>query len=73
MEKIAVNEFRRQVGEYINQVHYAGKAFVLTKGEKKMAALVPISLLDRLTELEQLLKQEPAAQPDPKSPSDQLP
>ncbi len=47
-----MNEFRRQVGEYINQTYYAGKAFVLTKGEKKVAALMPIAMLNRLTELE---------------------
>jgi len=46
-----VNEFFRQVGEYINQTYYAGKAFVLTKKEKKVAALVPMALLNRLTEL----------------------
>lgn len=45
-------EFRRQIGEYINQTYYASKAFVLTKGEKKVAALVPITMLNRLTELE---------------------
>lgn len=47
-----MNEFRRQVGEYINQTYYANKAFVLTKGEKKVAALVPMAMLNRLTELE---------------------
>lgn len=52
MENLTMNEFRRQVGEYINQTYYAGKAFVLTKGEKKVAALVPIAMLNRLTELE---------------------
>lgn len=52
MENLTMNEFRRQVGEYINQTYYAGKAFVLTKGEKKVAALMPIAMLNRLTELE---------------------
>ena len=52
MEHLAMNEFRRQVGEYINQTYYARKAFVLTKGEKNVAALVPMSMLNRLTELE---------------------
>ncbi len=50
-------EFRRQVGEFINQTYYAGKTFILTKGEKKVAALVPVSVLDRLTELEAFYKQ----------------
>lgn len=52
MENLTTNEFRRQVGEYINQTYYAGKAFVLTKGEKKVAALIPTTMLNRLTELE---------------------
>ena len=52
MENLAINEFRRQVGEYINQTYYANKSFVLTKGEKKAAALVPMAMLNRLTELE---------------------
>ncbi len=52
MEKLAMNEFRRQVGEYVNQTYYAGKAFVLTKGEKRVAALLPVAMLDRLKELE---------------------
>ena len=52
MENLAMNEFRRQVGEYINQTYYASKAFVLTKGDKKVAALVPMAMLNRLSELE---------------------
>ncbi|SFF28616.1 prevent-host-death family protein [Spirosoma endophyticum] len=52
MENLTMNEFRRQVGEYINQTYYAEKAFVLTKGEKKVAALVPMAMLNRMTELE---------------------
>ena len=46
MENLAMNEFRRQVGEYINQTYYANKSFVLTKGEKRVAALVPLAMLD---------------------------
>lgn len=52
MDNLTMNEFRRQVGEYINQTYYANKAFVLTKGPKQVAALVPMTMLDRLTELE---------------------
>lgn len=52
MEDLLMNEFRRQVGEYINQTYYAGKTFVLIKGEKKVAAMVPIATLNRLRELE---------------------
>ena len=52
MESLAMNEFRRQVGEYVNQTYYASKAFVLMKGEKKVAALLPIAMVNRLAELE---------------------
>ena len=52
MTTLPMNEFRRQVGEYVNQTYYAGKSFTLLKGERAVAALVPISLLDRLNELE---------------------
>lgn len=52
METLPINEFRRQVSEYVNQTYYAGKAFTLTKGERQVAALVPMALLDRLNELE---------------------
>jgi prevent-host-death family protein len=62
MEHLAMNEFRRQVGEYINQTYYAGKTFVLTKGEKKVAALVPVETLARLEELETFYEQTIAIQ-----------
>lgn len=56
MDTLAVNEFRRQVGEYLNQTYYAGKAFTLMKGNRHMAALIPITMLDRLVELENQLQ-----------------
>lgn len=56
-ETLPLTEFRRQVGEYVNQVYYAGKSLVLTKGEKKVAALVPITILERLAELEEFYAQ----------------
>ena len=52
MESLTMNEFRRQVGEYVNQTYYASKAFMLMKGEKKVAALLPIAMVNRLAELE---------------------
>lgn len=55
MDTLPVNEFRKQVGEYLNQTYYAGKAFTLMKGNRPMAALVPISLLERLSRLEDQL------------------
>ena len=52
-----MTEFRRQVGEYVNQVYYAERTFLLTKGEKSVAAVVPMSLLERLAELEEFYAQ----------------
>lgn len=52
MDTLPVNEFRRQVGEYLNQTYYAGKAFALVKGEKQVAALVPMAMVERLAQLE---------------------
>ena len=73
METLAMSEFRRQAGEYVNQTHYAGKTFVLTKGEKRVAALVPITVIDRLAELEtfhqQMTRVVPAAADEPDSES----
>lgn len=57
MEEIPMNEFRRQIGEYVNQTYYANKTFVLTKGQKKLAALVPIAQLERLAQLEALVNE----------------
>ena len=54
-----MNEFRRQVGEYINQTYYAGKAFTLVKGTKNVGALVPMAMIERLAELEALVAQLP--------------
>lgn len=56
MDTLPVNEFRRQVGEYLNQTYYAGKAFTLMKGNRPMAALIPIAMLDRLNELEAMFQ-----------------
>jgi len=67
MKEIPMSEFRRKAGEYVNQTHYAQKVFFLTKGDQRMAALVPVSVLDRLIELEALYKTdnpEPTADPN---------
>ncbi|QJD81688.1 type II toxin-antitoxin system Phd/YefM family antitoxin (plasmid) [Spirosoma rhododendri] len=74
MDTLLVNEFRKQVGEYLNQTYYAGKAFTLMKGNRPMAALVPMSLLERLTQLEdqlasQVLAADPQADPSIDAPT----
>ena len=40
---ISVHEARRNLGELINQAFYQGKPFVLTRGNKPMAALVGVN------------------------------
>jgi hypothetical protein len=70
MEEIPMNEFRRQIGEYVNQAYYANKAFVLIKGQKKLAALVPMAQLERLAQLEALVNEwQTSANLDPIPPS----
>lgn len=54
MEVITANDFRRQVGEYLNRTYYAKEHFVITKSGKQIAALVPIAILERLTQMNQL-------------------
>ena len=40
MDTLPVNEFRRQVGEYLNQTYYAGKAFTLLKGNSSCEIVI---------------------------------
>ena len=68
MDNLPLNDFRRQVGEYVNQTYYAGKAFVLLKGERKVAALLPIALVERLSELEAFYAQTIQSRQDPGTP-----
>lgn len=37
---ISVHQARNQLGELIQQAHYLGKPFVLTRGKKPMAAII---------------------------------
>ena len=72
MTTLPMNEFRRQVGEYVNQTYYAGKSFTLLKGERAVAALVPMALLDRLNELEAYYAQTIEDQNQPASPDTEV-
>ena len=42
MEQIPVSEFKKVVGECVNQVAYAKKRYILQKHGKDVAALVPV-------------------------------
>jgi PHD/YefM family antitoxin component YafN of YafNO toxin-antitoxin module len=48
---ISVNQARNHLGELIQQAHYLGKPFVLTRGKKPMAALIGTHLFGRILEL----------------------
>lgn len=48
---ISVNQARDHLGELIQQAHYLGKPFVLTRGKKPMAALIGTQEFGRILEL----------------------
>lgn len=41
-EPLTLSEFRTQPGEYIREVFREGKRYILTKGGKPVALLVPV-------------------------------
>jgi len=41
-------DFRRSPGEVLNEVFYNKKKIILERGKKKMAAMVPIDLYEKL-------------------------
>jgi len=48
---VSVNKARNHLGELIQQAHYLGKPFVLTRGKKPMAALIGTQEFSRILEL----------------------
>ncbi len=48
---ISVHEARTQLSELIQQAHYLGKPFVLTRGKKPMAAIIGTHEFGRILEL----------------------
>lgn len=48
---VSVNQARDHLGELIQQAHYLGKPFVLTRGKKPMAALIGTQEFGRILEL----------------------
>jgi len=48
---ISVNQARDHLGELIQQAHYLGKPFVLTRGKKPMAAIIGTQMFGRILEL----------------------
>jgi PHD/YefM family antitoxin component YafN of YafNO toxin-antitoxin module len=48
---VSVNQARERLGELIQQAHYLGKPFVLTRGKKPMAAIIGTQEFGRILEL----------------------
>ena len=48
---IPVNQARQHLGELIEQAHYLGKPFLLTRAKKPMAAIIGSNELARILEL----------------------
>jgi antitoxin (DNA-binding transcriptional repressor) of toxin-antitoxin stability system len=48
---VSVNQARNHLGELIQQAHYLGKPFVLTRGKKPMAAIIGTQGFGRILEL----------------------
>ena len=48
---ISVHEARNHLGELIQQAHYLGKPFVLTRGKKPMVAIIGTQEFGRILEL----------------------
>lgn len=48
---VSVHQARNHLGELIQQAHYLGKPFVLTRGKKPMAAIIGTQEFGRILEL----------------------
>ena len=48
---ISIHEARNHLSELIQQAHYLGKPFVLTRGKKPMAAIIGSQEFGRILEL----------------------
>ena len=45
---VSVVKLRRDIGEYLSQVRYQARRLIITRRDEEIAALVPISDLERL-------------------------
>jgi prevent-host-death family protein len=48
-QPLTLSAFRTQPGEYVREVARGGKRFLLTKGGKPVALLVPVDVFDEGT------------------------
>ena len=48
MEELAVSQARDHLGEVVNQVHYGREMIYLTRHGRRVAALVPVEVLEAI-------------------------
>jgi PHD/YefM family antitoxin component YafN of YafNO toxin-antitoxin module len=48
---VGINQARQRLGELVEQAHYLGKPFLLTRAKKPMAAIIGSNELARMLEL----------------------
>lgn len=56
---VSVTQISRNLSEYLNRVAYKGERFVLLRGRKRLAQLIPVPQGRSLGELQDLLKSLP--------------
>lgn len=59
VRSISVTQISRNLSEYLNRVAYRGERFVLLRGRKMLAQLIPVPKGRSLAELPDLLKSLP--------------
>ena len=57
--KRSVTEVARNFADYLNRVVYKGESFLLVRGRKEVAELVPVSHGSHLGELPEILRSVP--------------
>lgn len=52
-EHIPVGEFRNNINEFVNQIRYQGKRFVIARHKKPVAAIVSVEDYELLMKMKQ--------------------
>ena len=63
-ETLTVTELSRKFAEYVNRVAYRGESFILTKGNRPVAELRPVTRGRKLSELSEVFASLPHLDPD---------
>ena len=56
METVPAVKFRQNLGEYLNRVKFIDEVFIIERGGKPLAAIVPLHYLERLKKVEETPK-----------------